>query len=662
MKFQHPIFKIVLSLFIFIAFLLSLNLVLNRLSFEKNNRLVNTIAYYEDLKSLSLLSNTRIEDTLPQFSPFIQTIALHEMTLNSYIEEGKATVLKGSEIMNMYRVGHLNRHLLTYLYKQVKVQPDNFYLIIDQKEDYERIRDFLLLEFGKGRITQIQRWNIIEVIDMKKDLFDIGYGISKEKIDLVTSAGFKPAFIFKNSQRLSAPLIRLKLSTIQTHIDQCLFLFEGKSILGYPSDLIPLENKINYHQIGVANIEFFKPLGFQSLATQIPYHLIKTHLVPSPELGRYNFEKLVLRYVRSIKERGVHAIVVKPFLNQHDKRHLLAKNLTYFKHLHQSILDIDYSVSSLTKLSFDHFKEAKSWEIIIISIGVFSALIFLLSYFFMIHSLFLTFSYLFFFIACGFLYFFDELSLLSIGMSLIGAITIPSLAIISQFPSQIDHSHINQRLFASIFYFFSVIVITLVGCILIVALSSDIYHIQSIERFIGVKLAYFLPIVIIGLYFFLRPERLSSTFYVFKRIFFAPVRTVSLFAIIFCLVFIIFLILRSGHFFDILILDFEQSLRLFFESHLFVRPRIKEILIGYPFLLFTFMYIDKLISRHWLWFFLILGSVAPISIVNSFCHIHTPIFVTFYRTILGFLLGIMFGFIYLFIFKILSQFFHRTLK
>ncbi|MCX6090978.1 MAG: DUF5693 family protein [Candidatus Atribacteria bacterium] len=68
----------------------------------------------------------------------------------------------------------------------------------------------------------------------------------------------------------------------------------------------------------------------------------------------------------------------------------------------------------------------------------------------------------------------------------------------------------------------------------------------------------------------------------------------------------------------------ESKMRLVLERALFMRPRTKEFLIGYPalWLLFTFCRTRlRPIYQLVLW----LGvSVGFITFFNSFCHIHTP--------------------------------------
>jgi predicted lysophospholipase L1 biosynthesis ABC-type transport system permease subunit len=88
----------------------------------------------------------------------------------------------------------------------------------------------------------------------------------------------------------------------------------------------------------------------------------------------------------------------------------------------------------------------------------------------------------------------------------------------------------------------------------------------------------------------------------------------------------------------------EKIFRDILENILYIRPRTKEFLIGYPFLfLAAARYLRG--EKKWLWFLAALGAIAPISVFNAFSHIHTPIMVSMIRTVNGLVLGIIFGWI-----------------
>ena len=247
MKIQNKILQGIAYFLLAIAILTSINVAYRRFQFEDKRKSVDIIMSYKNLKQLSLLGSMEFKDllfTLKEKSK-VTSIAIEEDTLEDFINSGKVSMLKGSEVMNMYRVGHVNRFLLTHLYKKIKVKPERFYLIIEEKADYERIRDFLMIEFGKDSVKRIGQLNILEVIDEKEDLLQVGLGISKQTISDIRNLGFQPVIRLKNSNRLSQALIRQKFLSFAEELKHTSVIFEGDSVLGYPSQLSITLEKLN---------------------------------------------------------------------------------------------------------------------------------------------------------------------------------------------------------------------------------------------------------------------------------------------------------------------------------------------------------------------------------------------------------------------------------
>ncbi|WP_456044858.1 DUF5693 family protein, partial [Veillonella sp.] len=100
---------------------------------------------------------------------------------------------------------------------------------------------------------------------------------------------------------------------------------------------------------------------------------------------------------------------------------------------------------------------------------------------------------------------------------------------------------------------------------------------------------------------------------------------------------------RSGHTAGVPVPTFELVLRRFLEDTLYARPREKEFIIGHPLLMLaTFAFL-----RKWpmvIHFVLTLGGVIGVaSMVETFCHIRTPVFMSIMRGYDGLLLGCAIG-------------------
>jgi ABC-type nitrate/sulfonate/bicarbonate transport system permease component len=74
-----------------------------------------------------------------------------------------------------------------------------------------------------------------------------------------------------------------------------------------------------------------------------------------------------------------------------------------------------------------------------------------------------------------------------------------------------------------------------------------------------------------------------------------------------------------------------------------VRPRTKEFLVGHPALIVALALWAMARGRAWIVPLLFVGAIGQESLVNSFCHLHTPIALTLARTWNSLWLGSLIG-------------------
>ena len=102
----------------------------------------------------------------------------------------------------------------------------------------------------------------------------------------------------------------------------------------------------------------------------------------------------------------------------------------------------------------------------------------------------------------------------------------------------------------------------------------------------------------------------------------------------------------------------EQLLRDRLEDLLVARPRFKEFAIGYPLLLLGLHMRsstasltppslfkgegDRALGEGWS-LLIAIGMIGPISVVNTFCHLHSPLYLALWRTANGIVLGSAIG-------------------
>ena len=181
-------------------------------------------------------------------------------------------------------------------------------------------------------------------------------------------------------------------------------------------------------------------------------------------------------------------------------------------------------------------------------------------------------------------------------------------------------------------------------------LGTERYMIGS-AVFFGVKLSQLLPIgmVVLLLFFaFVKQKEYRLLLEDKKRL----LSKALLLALAFGAV-IAVLILRSGDT-KLPIADFEAQVRNWMEMNLYVRPRTKEFLIAIPAMsLYIFACARRLPLLKL--FFGSLSGIGCVSILNTFCHIVTPVQISLLRSVIGAGIGMILGLILLFILMLLAS-------
>jgi hypothetical protein len=227
------------------------------------------------------------------------------------------------------------------------------------------------------------------------------------------------------------------------------------------------------------------------------------------------------------------------------------------------------------------------------------------------------------------------LSLRIIGV--LAGITYPSLAVFSL----IDGLRSKKNPLVSILVAFCMV---FAGGLVV---SSGLYHwlyVLRIEQYSGVKTSLVIPILLVVLYLF-------RSGYLNRSIRSVVLGTLKRYEFVILMIlaggFVVYLT-RSGNFPLLPAGMLESKMRLWLERLLFMRPRTKEFMIGYPALWllislrrFNYQPLFKVV----LWLGVTIGFIT---FFNSFCHIHTPFLFILLRFFNAFILSlVIFIFYYL---------------
>ena len=327
-------------------------------------------------------------------------------------------------------------------------------------------------------------------------------------------------------------------------------------------------------------------------------------------------------------------IYIRPFLPPQITEDPIKYNLQYLAEIRQTI---EKSGFNLGKASSVKTFDPEGWQIMVLGLGVVIITLLLIDAFAPVPwqgmCLFLILSpFAMVYVGAG-----VRGYPLPGALALLCAIVTPAYAVISQYSSKKSFLPSGNIIFNSIYLMLNVITECAIGIFLIIGLLASTRFMLGAEEFIGVKLALISPVLIVMAYFIPRSrEKLLNLLN--QKISVAYIITTLVLLGAFGV-----LLARSGNF-TLPVPGFEKYARQALEVIMGVRPRTKEFLIGYPFLIIAGILFLK-DKKEWLWIILALGVIGPISLINSFTHIHSPIAISVFRSVNGLIIGAVIGLI-----------------
>lgn len=178
---------------------------------------------------------------------------------------------------------------------------------------------------------------------------------------------------------------------------------------------------------------------------------------------------------------------------------------------------------------------------------------------------------------------------------------------------------------------------TVLGGVVVAGLADNSLTRLQVMPFRGVKLAFLISWV--GSVFFLYSRQEIEEFLK------GNLRRLDLICGILLLSILGFAVIRSGNASPVWKSSAEQRFRDRMESSLVARPRFKEFALGHPLTLVGFLGLGAWAGRRRQWdrALIAAGMMGQASIVNSFCHLHSPLGLAFGRTATGLIGGIVIG-------------------
>lgn len=199
---------------------------------------------------------------------------------------------------------------------------------------------------------------------------------------------------------------------------------------------------------------------------------------------------------------------------------------------------------------------------------------------------------------------------------------------------------------------------SLLGGLLTAGLYSRLGYLVGAAQFVGVKLSYVapLPLILFAVIGDVPGSKEAwSLWWTRLRLRIGgflsrPVAVVEAIALLLALGAVAYALMRSGNESAVAPSALELKTRNLLESWLIARPRTKEFLIGHPALMLA-VALSLRGRGRWVPFVGLLAAIGQVSIVNTYCHFHIPLYISLLRTLHGFWMGALVGVIAILIWR-----------
>lgn len=193
--------------------------------------------------------------------------------------------------------------------------------------------------------------------------------------------------------------------------------------------------------------------------------------------------------------------------------------------------------------------------------------------------------------------------------------------------------------------------ITLVGAMSVVGLLAERVFLIKADAFAGIKVAQLLPIVVAAAVYALGlwttkerpwPRPLTDAWSRIVALAGQPILLWQAGVALLALIALGLLVLRSGNDPGVGVSPLELRVRGLLDRLLYARPRFKEFLIGHPAMIVA-LALAATGRCRWALPLFVVGAIGQVSLLNTFCHLHTPLLVSLWRALLGLAIGVIIG-------------------
>jgi len=467
------------------------------------------------------------------------------------------------------------------------------------------------------------------VVGDPDQIAQLGLGLDPLQVRAVQAGGAQVVARLYNFPGVNAFAIRGMMQQLHGQ-GATLLVFAADQVLGYRQAMEATAQALRTFRMRYGSVEFGKQAGDAALSRLIPEQTVRLHSVSAAEALQMTPTELVERFERAAQERNIRVLYVRLGAGDTAQMRALIQSLT------GALSRSGFTIRAGGARPFQPL-EPPVWMFPLVGLGV-GVLTGWLLWQLRANgwSVWLPLSMGIVFALLCWLPLGRKLVALcaAVLFPTVGLIMLPAIAP-SPTPS-LSVSGAIWRICGLLAFAFGW---SLMGALHIVGLLAGTAFLVRADQFVGIKLAHVLPMLLVGAFY---AAYSVGGWDFWRRWLNQPVFWWQAGVALVVLLAVVLMLLRTGNEVPGTVSDIELRLRALLENLMNVRPRTKEFLIGHPALVLalTLLIRDR---RAWLPLAMLLGAIGQVSVVNTFCHLHSPLAVSLLRVAWGAGLGIALG-------------------
>ena len=649
-----------LVLVIIVGLIAALMISFARHDVEEANRQIDLATNYEDLLELADREGLPADEVLVKAKEAgITSLAVYDTTFRKLNANGKATAIAGSEILANYHSGTLSDLMWRQLVADGKIQGNEIYIVGHDARTWKELKEDVPRRLGKERVELLQVGSE-EVMAVKahfESFVKMDIGMPTDEMEAVNKAGFHVIARPSNFSQCTDDDVKAMFKRLDG-IDVSEVVFSGSQVLGANKALQTTVDEMKARNLtlglieGVTQLQFYKQDGMDEVVKGIGYDKVaRLYAIPKDEQPKLKIDTAVERWANTDEERNIRIDLLRIYDKPSPNMSLMETNMQYFKDTHDILVAHGYTVGpSGTYAAFYPSKFLRA----LVMAGVAAAAVLYLSLVIPSLNTAVKKQWLLFavFALCAAVpVLMGTGAKIRVLAALASANLFPALAVIFQL-DRIRYLRdkislgFGKMLVTGLVALFVTGALSYIGAAYLSASLADTEYLLEFQIFRGIKLTFVLPLILVGIAFLQRFDifdgRMDDTDGVMnqlKKILDMPVKIKTLFLMFAVLIAGVVFVARSGHTSGMPVSAAELKFRAFLEQAFYARPRTKELLIGHP----AFMLAVMAFWRKWptmVFFGLVLiATIGQGSMVETFAHMRTPVYMSFMRGIGGIVLG-----------------------